>query len=273
MEYNLLFNLTFIFYTIATLGYVIFFVTSFNKIKNLGFFFSLSGFILQTMSLIIRIKELRHPPISNLYESLYFFAWAVILIYIFLEQRIKLRVIGVFVLPFVIILFIYASFLGEKIRPLVPALRSHWLGIHSGLCLFGYASFTLAFYFGIMYLLQERGLKSKRIGCFFFRLPSLALLDKLTYQTVILGLIFLAAGIITGSIWAASAWGSYWSWDPKETWSLITWLVYVFYLHARLVAGWRGRKSAYLAIIGFMSMLFTYLGVSFLLPGLHSYLQ
>jgi cytochrome c-type biogenesis protein CcsB len=122
-----------------------------------------------------------------------------------------------------------------------------------------------------MYLWQERELKSRRVDRFFFRLPSLGLVDRLGYKTVAFGFVFLSFGIVSGSIWAHSAWGSYWSWDPKETSALIVWLVYVFYLHGRLSSGWRGRKSAYLAIAGFATVLFTYLGVSFLLPGLHAY--
>jgi len=272
MQYKLFFNLTFILYLVAALSYIIFFILSRDAIGRFGFSISLSGFLLHTLILVIRASQAGHPPISNLYESLSFFAWAVILIYLLIEQRTKARIIGVFVLPFVIFLLGWAAFLDSQIKPLLPALKSYWLGVHGSLCFLSYACFTLAFCLGIMYLLQERQVKSRRIGSFFFRLPSLALLDKLNYWTVTFGFLLLTLGIISGSIWAAQAWGAFWSWDPKETWSLITWLIYVFYLHARLVRGWRGRKSAYLAITGFLAMLFTYLGVSFLLPGLHSYL-
>lgn len=270
--YSLLFILTFISYIIATLSYVSFFILRRDRIGKLGFFISIFGLSLHTLSLLIRAIEFRHPPISNLYESLSFFAWTIVAIYLFIEGRARIKIIGVFVLPFVVFLLGWASFLDSQIRPLAPALKSHWLGIHGSLCFLSYASFTLAFYLGIMYLLQEREVKTKRIGGFFFRLPSLELLDKLSYRTVASGFLFLTLGIISGSIWASGAWGAFWSWDPKETWSLITWLIYVFYLHARLMRGWRGRKSAYLTIFGFMVVIFTYLGVGFLLPGLHSYL-
>jgi cytochrome c-type biogenesis protein CcsB len=271
MQYNLFLSLTFISYIIATLSYVIFLILSKDKIGRFAFFLSLFGFLLHTLSLIIRTRELGHPPVSNLYESLIFFAWVLILMHLFMGCRLKIRIIGVFILPFVVFLFGWASFLDSQIKPLLPALKSYWLGIHGALCFLSYAGFTLAFYFGIMYLLQEREVKSRAVGGLFFRLPSLGLLDKLGYRTVTFGFFLLTLGIISGSIWARQAWGSYWSWDPKETWSLITWLIYVFYLHARLVRGWRGRKSAYLAIIGFSVMLFTYWGVSFLLPGLHTF--
>jgi cytochrome c-type biogenesis protein CcsB len=270
--YNLSFTIGFVFYIVATLSYVSCFILRRENLGKLGFFFSVFGFLLHTLSLFIRVAEFGHPPISNLYESLSFFAWAVVLIYLFIEGRAKIKIIGVFALPFVIFLLGWASFMDSQIRPLPPALRSFWLGIHGGLCFLSYASFTLAFYFGVMYLLQEREVKTKRIGGFFFRLPSLAVLDKLSYRTVTFGFILLTLGIISGSIWASQAWGAFWSWDPKETWSLVSWLIYVFYLHARLMRGWRGRKSAYVTIIGFLTVIFTYLGVSFFLPGLHSYL-
>jgi cytochrome c-type biogenesis protein CcsB len=165
----------------------------------------------------------------------------------------------------------YALILDSKIRPLSPALKSPWLGIHTTLCFLSYACFLMAFCFGIMYLWQEREVKSRKIDVFFFRLPSLGLMDRLGYRAIAFGFLFLTLGIISGSIWAQRAWGSFWSWDPKETWSLIVWLIYLVYLHGRIMAGWRGRKSAYIAIIGFLSVIFTYFGVSFLLSGLHSY--
>jgi cytochrome c-type biogenesis protein CcsB len=130
----------------------------------------------------------------------------------------------------------------------------------------GYAAFALAFGAATLYLGQGRSRKPSA------KLPSLADLDRFIYQSVVLGFILLTLGILTGAVWAESAWGRYWSWDPKETWSLITWLIYAALLHARLVKGWQGRRIAWLAVLGFAAVLFTYFGVSFLLPGLHSYL-
>ncbi len=122
-----------------------------------------------------------------------------------------------------------------------------------------------------MYLVQEHQLKSKRIGAITQRLPSLQVLDDLNYQSLTYGFPLLTLGIITGAIWAEYAWGRYWNWDPKETWSLITWLLYAALLHQRLTVGWRGRKAAIMAIAGFFAVLFTFLGVNLLLPGLHTY--
>jgi cytochrome c-type biogenesis protein CcsB len=135
----------------------------------------------------------------------------------------------------------------------------------------GNAIFTLTFCCSVMYLIQEHQLKSKKMGAITQRLPSLKVLDDLSYQSLTFGFPLLTLGIITGAIWADYAWGRYWNWDPKETWSLITWLLYAALLHQRLTVGWRGRKAAIMAIIGFMAVLFTFLGVNLLLPGLHAY--
>jgi cytochrome c-type biogenesis protein CcsB len=135
----------------------------------------------------------------------------------------------------------------------------------------GYASFAVAFGAAVIYLMQERFLKKRKISGLFQRLPSLDTLDDINYRCLTFGFPLLTVAIISGAIWAETAWGTYWSWDPKETWSLITWFVYAALLHGRLTTGWRGKKAAILAIIGFFVMLFTFLGVNLLMPGLHSY--
>jgi cytochrome c-type biogenesis protein CcsB len=156
-------------------------------------------------------------------------------------------------------------------RELLPALRSHWSSIHVTSSLIGYASFALAFGATIGYMLQERMLKSKRINCLQKHLPPLDVMDHLAYRMVAIGFPMLTLGIVTGALWAQSAWNSFWSWDPKETWSLITWLVYAAYLHVRVVAGWRGSLAKRLLIVGFICVLITFFGVNFLSHGLHRY--
>jgi cytochrome c-type biogenesis protein CcsB len=166
----------------------------------------------------------------------------------------------------------YASFspnISSKIMPLIPALKSNWLITHVITCFLGYAAFGLSFGFSLMYLFK--GNESGNDSNSFVRLiPDGGILDELNYQMVVIGFLMLTLGIITGSVWAHSAWGSYWSWDPKETWSLITWLVYAAVIHSRLVRGWKGRKIVILCIVGFACVLFTYFGVNYL-AGLHSY--
>jgi cytochrome c-type biogenesis protein CcsB len=212
-----------------------------------------------------------HAPMSNMYESLVFFALTIGIIYLFIEYRYRYSLIGAFATPIAFLAMAYASMspnVNDQIQPLLPALKSNWLIAHVLTCFFGYAAFAIAFGVSIMYLLKQGG-RSDRKG-FLAYLPKQSMLEDLTHRMVLFGFLFLSVGIITGSVWANSAWGSYWSWDPKETWSLITWFVYATLLHARLVRGWYGRKIAYLSILGFMAVLFTYFGVNYL-PGLHSY--
>ncbi len=229
-----------------------------------------------TAGLLLRWVEsyqmgIGHAPLSNLYESLVFFAWTAGVIYLFVEFKYKNALIGAFVTPMAFLAMAYASMspnINDRIQPLVPALKSNWLIAHVVTCFFGYAAFAIAFGVSIMYLIKAR--EPEKVEGIIGHLPKLDLLDELTHRMVLFGFLFLTVGIITGSVWANSAWGSYWSWDPKETWSLITWFVYATLLHARLMRGWAGKQIAYLSILGFSAVLFTYFGVN-LLPGLHSY--
>ncbi len=212
-----------------------------------------------------------HAPFSNLYESLVFFAWTIGVLYLWVEYRHQVRVVGAFATPLAFLALAYASLspgISSSIKPLIPALKSNWLIAHVITCFFGYAAFAVAFGISLMYLLKllDPQSRSRVLGMF----PPHRTLDELTYQMVIFGFLFLTVGIITGSVWANSAWGSYWSWDPKETWSLITWFVYAALIHARTMRGWQGKRIAYLSILGFAAVIFTYFGVNYL-PGLHSY--
>ncbi len=212
-----------------------------------------------------------HAPFSNMYESLVFFSWTVAILYIFVELKYKESIIGVFASPLIFLAIAYASFdpnTSSKISPLLPALKSNWLIAHVITCFLGYAGFAVAFGFSIMYFVKPNDAQSESI---FAKLPSWELIDELTYQMVVFGFLFLTIGIITGAVWANSAWGKYWTWDPKETWSLITWLIYAIFMHLRIMRGWSGKSLAYISIIGFLAVLFTYFGVNYLLSGLHSY--
>jgi ABC-type transport system involved in cytochrome c biogenesis permease subunit len=214
----------------------------------------LTGLIIHSVGLVIRTIEADHPPFTNLYESLVFFSWSILFICLFIEPK---RIFSRFVVGLAFLFLLSALSLGPKykeITPLVPALQSYWLFFHVAVCFLAYGSFALSFVVSLFYLLKEE-----------------ASLEKIVYRSIVIGFVLLALGIITGAVWAHYAWGAYWSWDPKETWALITWLIYASYLHLRAI-GWRDKRSAWLAIIGFSACLFTYLGVNFLLPGLHSYM-
>ncbi|MCK9375334.1 MAG: c-type cytochrome biogenesis protein CcsB [Syntrophobacterales bacterium] len=205
-------------------------------------------------------------PVSNFYDSLIFFAWCLPVLGLIAFRRYFKGYLGALLAVLSTLLLAYASLGGvdSRIKPLMPALKSNWLLIHVVTCFLGYSAFALAFGVAILYLVQDRRPRPS--------LPAPPILDGLIYRATILGFLLLTLGIFTGAVWAETAWGRYWSWDPKETWSLITWLIYAALLHARLLKGWHGRRIAWLAVLGFMAVLFTYFGVSFLLSGLHSYL-
>ena len=272
-----LFSLTTFIYMGAAALYLTHWIFRVQKVGLLATVVTVGGLVIQTVGLGLRWIEsyqlgYGHAPLSNLYESLVFFSWMTVLVYLIIEWQVKQRVIGAFATPFASLSMAYASFspnIEDKIQPLIPALKSNWLIAHVVTCFLGYASFAVACGLGIMYLFKNRF--SGGSGGIMGVIPDCKVLDELIHQTIVFGFLWLTLGIITGAIWANDAWGTYWSWDPKETWSLITWFVYATALHARFVRGWAGRRIAYISIVGFISVMFTYFGVNFLLSGLHSY--
>jgi cytochrome c-type biogenesis protein CcsB len=274
---NLLSIVTFI-YGVAAFLYIVSWVFKKQLPGRIATWIAIIGVVGNTGGIALRWIEsyrlgIGHAPLSNMYESLVFFAWTIGVIYLVVEQTYKNRIIGAFATPLAFLAMAYASLspnINDRIQPLIPALKSNWLIAHVITCFIGYAAFAIAFGVSLIYLFKQRKTGGKT--GLFNHFPDYSILDELTHQMVTLGFLFLTVGIITGAVWANSAWGSYWSWDPKETWSLITWFVYATLLHARMMRGWEGKKIAYLSIIGFLAVMFTYFGVN-LLPGLHSYGQ
>jgi cytochrome c-type biogenesis protein CcsB len=231
------------------------------------------GFLFHTASLISRYVEAGYTPVTNMFEAVSFFSWSLMACYFIVLFRIKSLVLGSFVAPLATILMVIASFNIKQIIPIPPILESYWFPVHVVFSFFGFAMFALAFCGAILYLIQENLIKSKKAGRGISRgLPPLEALDYLNYLCLSIGFPLLTLGIIIGSIWASYAWGSYWSWDPKQTWSFITWLIYAALLHQRLNAGWRGRRAAKIAIFGFLVVLFTFLGVNIVVSGKHDFL-
>jgi len=275
-----LLSITTFIYFFAMFAYIIYAVSRNNIMGAIGTILTAMGFLVETGGLVLRWIEsyqmgIGRPPLTNLYESLVFFAWCTAGIYLAFEFYYKNRFMGAFVLPFVSIAMAYASFspnISQEIQPLVPALQSNWLIYHVITCFLAYAAFAVACGVSIMYLIKNRKEEKKiSFGPILSLFPSMAVLDDINYKAIAIGFPMLTLGIITGAAWANYAWGSYWSWDPKETWSLITWFVYAAFLHARFTRGWKGKKAAWLSVIGFISVIITYLGVNLLLSGLHSY--
>ena len=259
----------------------LYFAYIFYRSKKFGLIirgFTIVGLLFHTIGLGLRWYEsyqlgYGHIPLSNMYEALVSMAWCIVLVLILMEQKFKTETMGAFVFPIVSLAMAYASLaptVQDEIEPLIPALQSNWLTYHVMTCFLGYAAFAVSFGASIAFLLKKKDAPPTTEDDA-ASLPALDLLDEIVYKGNAVGFLLLAIGIITGAVWANYAWGSYWSWDPKETWSLITWLIYAVFLHARLTRGWRGRKTAILSIIGFCGVLFTFLGVNYVLSGLHSY--
>jgi cytochrome c-type biogenesis protein CcsB len=412
MESSLLFTIATLAYLVAMVLYISFLAFKKDGIGLTATIVTSAGFIVQTIALFSRWWEsyqmgsdIGRVPLSNLYESLVFFTWSTVLIYLIVEYKYKARAFGAFVMPvaFLALAFINVAGISSDITPLVPALKSNWLFYHVLISFLGYAAFGVAFAISMVYLLMNTDKRGNTVnlfygigvmvilavagyvmaseggkmktafwlglgvlvlawfiylivngannrpqvflfwagcvtlavvlllamgvdfvylitlknmpsgesfkkhlfegtfvshsmpivilswaftaGLFWFTwsqgmklkallqsyMPSLDLLDDVTYRMIAIGWPLLTGGIITGAVWANRAWGTYWSWDPKETWSLITWFVYAIYLHARYVRGWKGTQMAVISAVGFLAVIFTYLGVNLVLSGLHSY--
>jgi len=255
----------------ASAAYLVFFLNQNKQARKIARMILVISGVLQTLYIVSRYLLVGHTPITSQHEAVFFFAWATTWAYLSFRWRYSVKNFGTLVSILIFSLLVIASISSRDVTPLVPALQSWWLPVHAGVSLIAYGFLSLAFCGGIMYLLQERELKSKRFGYFFSRFPSLDALDQLINHCLTAGFVFLTLGIVTGSIWARQAWGTYWQWDPKETWSLITWFIYLVQIHQRMTVGWRGKRGAIMAILGFVAVLFTLWGVTYLLGGVHSY--
>lgn len=260
-------------YLISTCLYIGYLLSK-NKIVGYGATgIAIIGLIANFSALVMRYLITGHAPFTNMYEYSTSFALGVVGIYLYAEFRYKFKVAGAFVMP--IALFLIASTLMLRLPTdpgnLPPALQSNWLTWHVVFAIISYGAYAFSCGAAIMFLWKDNMEKAKSKSFFNKELPAAHILDELSYRFITFAFPFISLVIITGAIWAEYAWGRYWSWDPKETWSLITWLVYAAYLHARFTYGWKGRRAAWMAVFGFLTVLFTYYGVNILLPGLHSY--
>ncbi|MEN6616141.1 MAG: c-type cytochrome biogenesis protein CcsB [Syntrophorhabdus sp.] len=260
------------FYIISTFIYALTLSMARPRLEQAAYYAILTGFIAHIASVLTRFFEAGYTPITNIYESLSFLALCIAGFFIYIRRAYRVPMLGSIMAPLVTFIVIVSLNFPRDIQPLVPALRSVWLPIHAILSFVGNGIFVVGFFISLLYLIAERAIKSKKSFVFSEKFPSLSTLDSINYKCMSFGFPFLTAGIITGSIWAGFAWGSYWKWDPKETWSLITWIVYAILFHNRLALGWRGKKTAYMMILGFVLIVFTFLGVNFLMKGNHTYI-
>jgi cytochrome c-type biogenesis protein CcsB len=278
MTNSSLFGISIFVYFFAMLLYVSYLAFRFEGLGKVATGCLLAGVVLETAAIGMRWYEsyqlgIGRVPLTNLYESLVFFAWTVAVLYLILEKKYNIRAVGAFVTPFPFLIMAYASLNPNDIQPLVPALKSNWLISHVVTCFVGYAAFAVSFGVSFLYLFKVRAerIAAKSPGFILGYVPDSGTLDEIGYKTIAIGYPLLTIGIVTGAFWANVAWGTYWSWDPKETWSLIVWFIYAAYLHARITRGWRGARAAVLSIVGFSATIFCYLGVNLILSGLHSY--
>ena len=270
-------------YVLAT---VVYFAALFSRSEFIGktaTALTWSATVLGMTGLLVRWREsyllgadIGHIPVSNLYEVFILFALITALLYLFYEDRHRTRALGGFALLAIsgavgFLLWYTFDRDAHHIQPLIPALQSYWMKIHVPANFIGYGAFALAAMVGVAYLLRQRAETRRPDGLLATVLPALELLDDVMYKAIALGFAAFTIATILGALWAAEAWGGYWSWDPKETWALIVWLNYAAWLHLRLTKGWRGAPMAWWAIIGLLVTLFAFLGVNMFLSGLHSY--
>lgn len=262
-----LFNLTIVLYLASAVAYVWNFY--FRKGERVSTVLAVATWVTHTATLLLTVAELRRPPLYTTHEAVLFLTWVIFLNYILVEFLFRLKAVGAFLVPVVFLFLVYAAALPRGVEPGQVGAPNNWIALHAIVALAGYGAFALAFVASVMYLLQERQLRFKAFKLFYHRLPSLQTLDVMAHRLVTFGFPMLTLAIITGSAWARESWGASWFWEPKGIWSLVTWAIYALYLSARAWGGWRGRKSAYLIVAGFMAVLFNLLVVNLVISDKH----
>jgi len=271
-ESLLLFSvITTLLYAVGTVGYLIYIIRTNTAIHRIAYGFLLAGFLSHTLGLLLLAGHIRQMPVTTLPQTFSLFAWAVVGSYLAFQLKFNIRILGTFVSPLAVIFMLLSSAIPSRAIPSSQLFKSVWLTFHVATMFIGMAIFALAFCAGIMYLLQERQIKSKNFGLLYRRLPSLEVLDSLNYVCLTFGFPLITIGLISGFVYAGAVWRSFWHWDPKEILSVVTWLIYAVLLHERLAVGWRGRRAAIMAIIGFSVILVTFVGTSVILKVHHSF--
>lgn len=258
-------------YVVGTFAYLLLLWVKGGPLALLATATTVGGFLLHTGALLLQVVSAGRLPPRNPYEALSLFAWLTVLVYLVLELKFQRKIMGAFVLPIVLLATVAAASLPKGPAGVAdPALQRTGIWLHVTLVLLGNAALAFTCGVGLMYLLQERQLKSKSLGSMYYRLPSLEFLDGLGHRALLVGFPLLTAGLVTGALQAQAAWGRLLTWDPTLVLSLLTWGLYAGLLQARLTAGWRGRKAALLAIVGFGVLLGAFVGMSVLLGRPHA---
>ncbi len=260
---------TILFYLLSTAGYVSYLFLQKDLLHRAGCALLGAGFGSNLIAILYEFTATGRFPVRNLQETLSVAACTLAGLFLLFQYRYRLRVLGIFAAPLVALIMVISVQLPHEPSQIEIVFNNFWIIFHVVVIFIGNAAFALACGTGILYLMQENAIKRKNPGFFFRRLPSLNILDTVGYAGIVVGFTMFTLGLITGFLYAKTVWGRFWSWDPKEVWSGVMWLFYAALLHERLASGWRGRKAAIMSIVGFGVLLFTFLGVNFLLTGHH----
>jgi len=255
---SILFIVTVTFYILSSLGYQGYVLFQKRPVYRVSSVLLWAGFLCHTGVIALQYFHSGRIPVQSLHDTLSTFGWTVVGVFLVLQLKFHLMILGALVAPLATLSVIIASIIPRPPVELDPLFRGVWRTFHIGTLIVGNAAFAIAFLVGILYLIQEKAIKDKKRGFFYRRLPSLKLLDSVGYSCLIAGFPLLTFGIITGVIYAQMVHGQFWSWNHKEIMAAITWLVYAVLLHERLAVGWRGRRAAIMTIVGFLILLFTF---------------
>jgi cytochrome c-type biogenesis protein CcsB len=231
---------------------------------------TLAGFLFHSGAIASRWLGTGHPPIIGDYENALAGAWLILLILLIIQRRFpNVKPLGAAVVPFVVLMLGYGASKSPQLEPMTPPFQSNWLYVHVTFAWFAYSSFVVAAGIAILFLIKRRWGEKGGAGDFYARLPSLAVIDELSYRLITFGFVSDTVMLVAGAIWANSLWGNYWAWDPIQTWSLISWLIYGLYLHLRVVHGWRLGRAAWLAIFALSAVIVSFWATNYLAMGLH----
>jgi cytochrome c-type biogenesis protein CcsB len=255
----LFFIATVVLYFAGTAFYLAYLLRRSEALSKVSLGITALGFATHSVALVSRLAEVGQGTLTSFHEAMSFFSWALVLVFLIVEFRHRIHVLGSFILPLALISLLSAAALPKQVPTLEPMLKTVW--VHVTLSMLGTVGFAVAFVAGLMYLIQDGLLKSKRFNVLYSKLPPLDFLDQLNQQSIILGFPLLTLGIIAGAMSAEFAQGSYLNWNPEQLWALVTWLFYFIVLMGRLTVGWRAKRAAYLTIIGFAGVILTFIGV------------
>jgi cytochrome c-type biogenesis protein CcsB len=258
-------------YLLGTLGYLVYLARNVAQIHWIAWSFLGLGAVTHGSGIVLQSIAVGHLAVTTSQEALSFFAWVLVATYLVVQLRLNLRILGVFVSPLAVVFMMASSVVPVSIIPRSGIFQSTWVVLHVTALFVANALFALAFSAGVMYLLQERQLKNKHFGFLYRRLPSLERLDAINYSCLMVGFPLMTLGLLAGLAYASSILQSSWHLDPKVISALATWCIYAVFLHQRLAVGWRGRRAAWLAIVGFSAILITFLGVNLVFKGYHTH--